>query len=113
MSNQSGREESRCDAPPYSVVKACQRLGFRSPLDVRWCRLDQARNALPERSGGLQAWMLLFWGNEPREKTCSCGQPLPVLERYTFTFRSGRAADYFLGQCRRCRTIFWEEAAQA
>jgi hypothetical protein len=111
MSSQSGREDNRCDAPPYSVVKASQRLGFRSPLDVRWCRMHRALAALPERPGGLRAWMSYFWGDQPRGRTCSCGHPLPALERYTFTFVSGKAADYLLGQCRRCRAIFWEEAA--
>jgi hypothetical protein len=33
-----------------------------------------------------------------------------MLERCTFTFRDGRQRDYLLGQCGRCRTVFWEEA---
>jgi hypothetical protein len=34
------------------------------------------------------------------------------MEGYTFTFASGKEAEYLLGQCRRCRTIFWEEGQQ-
>ena len=108
MSSQSGREDSRWDAPPYPVVKACQRLGFRTPLDVRWCRLGLGLDALPEPSAGLPAWVAL-WADQAGDRTCPCGHPLPVVERYTFTFASGRVAHYLLGQCRRCRTIFWEQ----
>jgi hypothetical protein len=111
MSSKSGREENRWETPPYPVVKACQRLGFQSPLDVRWCRLSQALGAVPERSASLQAWIAFFWGDQAEDSTCLCGHPLPMLERYTFNFASGKAADYFLGQCWRCRTIIWEQAS--
>jgi hypothetical protein len=109
MSRRFGRKEFECDAPSYSVVKACEGLGFRSPLDVRWCRLkhflaDQAPSL------GLIGWFLKRI--QPRGKECLCGRSLPALERYTFIFRSERKAEYFLGQCRQCQTIFWDEAPQ-
>jgi hypothetical protein len=98
----------RCDAPPSPVVGACQRLGFRSPLDVRWCRLS---HFLAERSGrpGTQPGTQVFDTKPAGRKTCTCGEPLPRLEKYAITFILEKVADYLLGQCRRCGTIFWEE----
>jgi len=43
-------------------------------------------------------------------KTCRCGQKLPSLDRYTFTYLTGHEASYLLGQCPRCKTVYWEEA---
>jgi hypothetical protein len=107
MSSRHEPQESDCDAPPYRVVEACAKLGFESPLDVRWRRMS---HYLDERPGmfGLGGWAWLFGKRTPPGTTCVCGGPLPALERYTFTFRSERKADYFLGQCRRCHTIYWE-----
>jgi hypothetical protein len=34
---------------------------------------------------------------------------LPKLEKYAITFVLEKVADYLLGQCRRCGTLFWEE----
>jgi hypothetical protein len=58
----------------------------------------------------IEAWKLLFKVSNLPGKTCLCGRSLPLLERYSFTFRSERKADYFLGQCPGCRNIYWEEA---
>jgi hypothetical protein len=38
-----------------------------------------------------------------------CGHVLPTLEKYAFTFAFGKVVDFLLGQCHRCRTMFWEE----
>jgi hypothetical protein len=54
-------------------------------------------------------WKALLGMEEQNHENCSCGQPLPALEMYTFTLLSGRQRNYFLAQCGRCRTIFWEE----
>jgi hypothetical protein len=36
---------------------------------------------------------------------------MPLLEVCTFIFfATGKFASYFLGQCGRCRTIFWANA---
>jgi hypothetical protein len=108
MSSGAEQPESCHEAPPYSVVQACQGLGFQTPLDVRWYRLSRFPGV---RDGlrGLLPWKLFFGKNQPRP-TCSCGQPLPVLEKYAFTFRTHKVKNYLLGQCPRCRTVFWEEA---
>jgi hypothetical protein len=110
MSNQH-EQQSDCDAPAYSVVRACQGLGFHLPLDVRWCRMRTFLERHGEQWGifGLEAWGWLFGRSHSPDKKCDCGQALPVLERFTFTFKSKRQAVYLLGQCRRCHTIFWEE----
>jgi hypothetical protein len=73
------------------VVGACQKVGFRSPLDVRWCRLS---HFLAARSSRL---------NSRR------GAQVFELEKYAITFVLEKVADYLLGQCRRCGTMFWEE----
>jgi hypothetical protein len=100
-----------CDAPSYSVVRACQDLGFVTPLDVRWCRRSRLPEETRRRHGllNLQKWKELLGLARPQGQTCFCGQPLPLLESYTFLFLSQKKARILLGQCRRCRTIFWEQ----
>jgi len=106
MSSQFQPQQFDCDAPDYCIVKACQELGFHSPLDVRWCRMGHllGRHGI---GSGLLGW--LFGRSRPSEKRCACGQPLPRLERHLFAFDSGRRATYLLGQCGRCHRIYWEE----
>jgi len=111
MSSRLGPIDITCDAPPYSVVQACAWLEFQTPLDVRWCRMSHFLATQDERTGaaGLHPWKWFSIGNQPKDNTCTCGEPLAALEWYTFAFTSGTVAHYHLGQCRRCRTIFWEE----
>lgn len=95
-----------CDAPPLVVVEACRKIGFRTPLDVRWCRL---RNFLRGRSTDPTA-PPESPGKAPQPPaTCTCREPFPVLDKYAVTFVFQGVADYRLGQCRGCGTIFWEE----
>lgn len=101
MSKELGPLEVVCDAPPYPIVKACGGLGFLFAQDVRWCRADRR---------GLQRSPVLIPWARGRAPSCSCGQPVPALESYTFTFVSGGQAQYYLGQCGRCRTIYWDKA---
>ena len=108
MSSRLGPIDITCDAPPYTVVQACETLEFRTPLDVRWCRISHFLSGQGGEAS-LHPWKWFFGKNESREKTCSCGEPLPNLEWYTFMFISGKVSHYHLGQCRRCRSIFWEE----
>jgi hypothetical protein len=91
MSEELGPIDIQCDAPPYPVVRACQRLGFRTPQDVRWCHVNRFT-----RTGGHPA--------------CACGQPIERLESYTFTFVTGNKAEYLLAQCPRCLAIYWDKA---
>jgi predicted RNA-binding Zn-ribbon protein involved in translation (DUF1610 family) len=101
-----------CDAPPYGVVHACEKCGFHSPLDVRWCRMSRFLSAEGQRRGnvGVRLWQWFFGKPKPKARTCTCGQPLPGLKKYGFTFLSQKVGDYFLGQCQRCRTMFWDDA---
>jgi hypothetical protein len=112
MSVDYGPIDIDCDALPYPLVQACETLNFRSPLDVRWCRMSQFGNGQGEGSGlfSSQSWKRLFRKNQGREKACTCGDPLPTLEQYAFTFSSGAHVEYYLGQCGRCGTMFWEQA---
>jgi hypothetical protein len=99
-----------CDAPPYGVVRACKGCGFHSPLDVRWCRMSHFVAGERQRKGniGIRLWQWFFGRTKPKPITCSCGQPLPELKEYGFTYSSKAVGDYLMGQCRRCRTVFWD-----
>ena len=71
-------------------------LAITSPKSV-------SARAAPSRCGA-------GWRQQWRKgQACSCHEPLPVLDWYTFTFSSGQVACFRLGQCRRCRAIYWEE----
>jgi hypothetical protein len=109
MSNRSA-SISECDAPPYSIVKACQMIGVQTPEDVRWCRLSRLRETLgsPRALLTLSSWKSFLGMEEVAGAKCSCGTQLPQVERYTFTYISGRESHYYIGQCRKCRTVFWE-----
>jgi hypothetical protein len=112
MANRLGPIDILCDAPPYSVVKACRTLEMQAPEDVRWFRMSYFLNRQAgwrEMLSG-QTWKSMLGMNQgPAGKKCSCGHELPALVKYTFTYITGQEASYFLGQCGRCRTIFWEE----
>jgi hypothetical protein len=109
MSEQLGPLEILCEAPPYSVVDDCQWLGFQAPLDVCWREMSHFHR---EEGGLLDTFyrMLFFGKRHSKKATCRCGEPLPVLKTYTFWLAADIVVAYRLGQCRRCRTIFWEEA---
>jgi hypothetical protein len=106
MFSRSDALDIECDAPPYKVVRACDRLGFQSPLDVRWSR--RSRFVHETRSAWDHfPWSFIF--GTRHTDTCSCGHALPAIDAYAFTFVSEKVANYLLGQCPRCRTMFWDE----
>jgi hypothetical protein len=112
MPNRLGPLEVNCDAPPYNIVRACRMVGIRSPEDVRWSRLSdyvtsQANGrAIPKQ----QSWKMILGLGQPASGTCVCRQKLPVLEHFTFTLISGNQNSYFIGQCTRCLSVYWENA---
>jgi len=113
MSNSLGPIEITCDAPSYPVVRASHSLGFSRPEDVRWARMSHfhaERESVWELLNPL-AWKHTFsaTGRTHKAANCSCGQELPSLERYLFTYADGRQEAYFLAQCSHCHTVFWEE----
>jgi hypothetical protein len=111
MSNRLGPIEIQCDAPPYGIVRACRRLGVRAPEDVRWVRLGRFPAPSVRWTDVLrQPWKLFQAMGQADERSCPCGEALPRLERCTFTLASGKVKAYHIGQCRRCQTVFWEEA---
>lgn len=112
MSKQLGPIEISCDCPPYAIVKACTLVGLESPEDVRWCRLS---SFLVEHAGWSEFTKMFSWHLVPvnrylRGSTCTCGTQLPTMHRCLFTTSAGTSFSYMLGQCPRCRTIFWEDA---
>lgn len=114
MSSRLGLLELECDAPPYAIVRACRKVGLERPEDVRWCR--KSRHA--KRNHGWITFLASpIWGrllgradeaDEPH--ACNCGQNLPELESYAFTFQTGEQIEYEIGQCPRCHTIYWEKS---
>jgi hypothetical protein len=52
----------------------------------------------------------MLLGMNKSGSACDCGHPLPVLEKCTFTFITGREVSYLIGQCPRCHAVFWEDA---
>jgi hypothetical protein len=110
MFSEMGPMDITCDAPHYSFVEACEKVGFQSPLDVRWCRTRHFLGGQRE-PGGFHPLRWLFGGSQNPKITCTCGQPLPRMESCVCIWESGKEAHYLLGQCSRCRTMFWEEVA--
>jgi len=100
MPGELGPIDIVCDAPPYAVVKACVGLGLLRPQDVRWVRIDRR---LTMRQPGFFPWL------RTTSPPCTCGHSLPAMESYTFTFASGAQSKYYLGQCPRCRAIYWDQ----
>jgi hypothetical protein len=115
MTNSLGPIDICCDAPPYPIVQSCVEIGIESPEDVRWCRLVEHRNAqsLFRQLIQFPPWSVIFDGRVLGEGPCTCGQMLPQLRHYVFTFATGEECAYYLGQCPRCRTVFWEEGQVA
>jgi hypothetical protein len=109
--NRFGTTQIDADAPPYSVVQACRRLGFHSPEDVRWCHQNNASPEAVERPGSGRFRFLKSFFGKPGSRclTCLCGRKLPRLESYSITLGSGENNQLLLAQCRRCKTIFWKE----
>lgn len=100
-----------CDAPPYEVVKASERIGLRSPEDVRWRRQSAASSETGRRktlAGRL--WRLLFaFGLPEIEEKCGCGDTLPERRSIRLRTLAGSEIRYALAQCGRCRTIVWDD----
>ena len=111
MPGQLGPISIECDAPSYSIVQACERLGMESPEDVRWCRMTHFLNANTGWRGlfNRDTWKVLWETKAMPARACFCGQHLPRLMAYTFTMSTGKELSYCLGQCIKCHTIFWEE----
>lgn len=113
MSKQLGPIDVVCDCPPYAIVRACARIGFETPEDVRWYRLS---SFLIDHAGWSEVARMFSWHLLPVNRylsgsNCTCGQPLPRMQACQFLTISGASFTYMLSQCTRCRTIFWEEAS--
>lgn len=109
--NWSEMLEIDCDSPPYAIVQACRELGFHAPEDVRWCQTRHAYLTPSKRREGQLARLVkfLFRSPKPQRTGCACHRQLPHLVKCTFTWTSVREQAILLGQCRRCRTMYWQE----
>lgn len=109
-----GPLELDCDAPVYSIVRACRQIGIENPEDVRWCRLShRPQHRRPHWWELLyhRPWKYLFGLGTPFNGECCCAQVLPGLGEHRFTFSTGEESTYLIGQCRYCHTVYWEEIA--
>jgi hypothetical protein len=101
-----------CDAPPYPVVRVCRQIGLECPEDVRWCRadhfLEQIGHGPPVRTG--TGWNELIELLGPQCPKCSCGGRVPPLSGYHILSSRGDGGLYYFGQCRRCKTVYWDRA---
>jgi hypothetical protein len=111
MSEQVGPIEVCCDAPLYRVVQASRGLGIRLPEDVRWLRMSTFRCQLVTPRGVASYFRELFGSRDERPRTtCTCGDPLPGLDRLLIAYDGATETAYHIGQCSRCRTVFWDAA---
>jgi hypothetical protein len=93
-------------------VQACQRLGYRAPLDVRWARLKRVAPGPNERPSlfSLRAWKQLFGLALPWSSACRCGGLVAGLRKFRFVLGPRKKLTCVIGQCPRCGTIHWDEA---
>jgi hypothetical protein len=111
MATGSESIELTCDCPSYSIVKASRLIGLQHPEDVRWCRSSHHGRVRPSLRCFLRhPWKVLRLMCAGDKAGCHCGRNLPLLEEYLFQLASGRQVRYRLGQCFRCRTVYWEDA---
>jgi hypothetical protein len=110
MNRQLGSIDIDCDAPPYVIVQACERLGFQTPLDVRWCRMSRFPEAPEERPSlfSLRAWKQLLGLVVPRSVACRCGRRVSRLRKFRFVLAPRTKLTYLFGQCAGCATVHWD-----
>lgn len=89
-----GRIDINCDAPPYYIVQACKlpSIGFERPEDVRWLRVAY-----------------IHFGMTAVRCPCLALGPLVALCEVCFTLKDQPDVHYLMGQCPRCKTMYWRE----
>lgn len=92
MGSKLGPLEINCDAPPYPVVTSCVKLGVEKPQDVRWLGTSEQ-----------------IEGEAVERTVCTCKEKLPELNQYEFTFASGDVGMFNIGQCKKCKTVYWNQ----
>ena len=112
MVNNLGTPDIQCDAPRYDVVHACRWLGFQFPLDVRWLPMNHCLGGQNPRHSIMRRFWRFCFGHVEAEKHCTCGSPLADVRRYRFSGIFANEPDYLLGQCFKCRTIFWQKIGE-
>jgi hypothetical protein len=107
MSPNLGPMEVICDAPPYPIVQACNAIGVEAPEDVRWIKMSHYLAATEaEEKKKLASKPLL---SKTQERLCPCKEKVPKLAKYRFTYSSGDEVTYSVGQCPKCRMVYWED----
>jgi hypothetical protein len=111
VAEQPGPLEICCDAPSYWIVRACRDLGIRTPEDVRWLRLSAFKRRAPAPApGGVAGFVAGLFGRAgaPPGAGCTCGARLPEPSASLIVVDAGEALGFRIGQCPRCRTVFWD-----
>ncbi|HEY3332682.1 MAG TPA: hypothetical protein VGK19_21805 [Capsulimonadaceae bacterium] len=89
--------------PSHFVIVACELVGFNSPLDHPWVELPETRDDPHVHSCDC-------YKQFGRGQSGKCYLQIEVpLRGYRFITEDGESR-YVLGQCVRCKTMFWSEA---
>lgn len=106
MNGRLGQIEINCDAPPYVMVRASRQAGMEFPEDVRWCRLP--RQSSSERHGWWASLRQMLLPAEEHLTSCRlCRKDTPPLVVIDFHVKTGERLTCLMGQCPRCRVIYW------
>ena len=89
-----GPLEIECDAPPYPIVQACNAIGVVKPEDVRWVSISAFAKSKKDAS-------------KKEKELCYCLEKLPVPAKFNFTYAHGAVHSYSVGQCQKCKTVYW------
>jgi hypothetical protein len=110
VSKQLGPIDISCDSPPYWVVQACHDIGVRAPEDVRWLRMSAFRCLRPVPARTVMDFVTALFRSPAIDPaiSCTCGARLPELNSTLIVVEGGETTAYRLGQCGRCRTVFWD-----
>jgi hypothetical protein len=71
------------------------------PEDVRWIKMSHFHSFVEDSK--MNRYFLSAGG----VVLCFCHEKLPKLSKYRFTYSAGDEVTYSVGQCPKCRTVFW------
>ena len=91
-----GPLEIECDSPPYPIVQACNAIGVIRPEDSLWVSISAFTKFKKDATN--------------KEKSlCFCLKKLPKPAKFRFTYNTGTEHSYSVGQCQKCKTVFWSQ----
>ena len=88
--------------PCHIVIAACDQIGFADPLDHPWVELPEHRE--PESAHSCDCYKRYGRGEAGK---CYLTIEVPI-RAFRFITDDGESR-YQLGQCLRCRAVYWSE----